>query len=103
MAETALELAKKMTWGTYGPGATEAYETQGTPLPLMVKKPLGDCDTDHLVAILAHIEERPNTYSGAVTIAVRLVLEDRERNKPNRRGAILAQKRAKVLERESEE
>lgn len=78
--ETALELAKELTWGTYGPGAVEAYETHGTPLPPLTFKPLGECDTDHLEAILAHVTGHATRYPSddLLVIAVKLVLEDRQ-------------------------
>lgn len=88
-AETALELAKSLTWGTYGPGAVEAHETQGTPLPPLTFKPLGECDTDHLEAILAHVVSHPSRYTAwnpsadeLIVVAVQLILEER-RASPN--------------------
>lgn len=93
---TALEQAKSLTWGTYGPGAVEAYEAHGTPLPPMTFKTFGELDTDHLEAILTHMANNPSRYDETVTIAVTLVLEDRGVELTDRRGAIRAQK-AKVL------
>ena len=101
---TALEQAKSLTWGTYGPGAVEAHETHGTPLPPLTFKTFGDCDTDHLESILAHMDENPGRYNELVTIAVAVVLEDRgvELEMTDRRGLIRAQK-AKVLNQGTEE
>ena len=78
-APTALELAKALTWGTYGPGAVEAYETQGTPLPPLTFKTLGECGTDHLEAILAHVSSNPTRCADElIVVAVTLVLESRK-------------------------
>jgi hypothetical protein len=76
--ETALALAKQLRWGTYGPGAMEAYEVDGTPLPEVVYKTLAECDTDHLEKIIASckLASRHDGYD-LFSIAVRLVLEDR--------------------------
>jgi hypothetical protein len=76
-AETALEQAKSLTWGTYGCGAVEEYEKHGTRLPPIVWKPLGDLDTDHLEAILAHLDKKNFKQRELIGIAVTLVLEDR--------------------------
>jgi hypothetical protein len=78
---TAVEDAKAVVWGTYGPGAVEAYEAHGTPLPPISLRPLGVLETDHLEAILAHIELHGHGRYGSsrdlLLIAVKLVLEDR--------------------------
>ena len=98
---TALEQAKSLTWGTYGPGAVEAHETHGTPLPPLTFKSFGELDTDHLEAILTHMAENPSRYDETVTVAITLVLED-QIEMTDRRGAIRAQK-AKVLGSKAEE
>ncbi len=81
-AKTALELAKELTWGTYGP--VEAFETQGTPLPPLTFKTLGECDLAHLEAILAHVTSNPSRYTQwnpsadeLIVVAVQLILEER--------------------------
>lgn len=101
-AATALEQAKLLTWGTYGPGAVEAHETQGTPLPPLTFKPLGECDTDHLEAILAQFNDRVPDNSAPIAIAITLILEDRRVEMTDRRGAIRAQ-RAKAIGQGTEE
>jgi hypothetical protein len=78
-AETALELAKALLWGTYGPGAIEAHQDHGEPLPPLSYKALGDLDTDHLELIADHIN--PQTHGpnfDCLKICVQLVLEDRK-------------------------
>lgn len=74
-----LEFAKGIKWGTYGPGAVEAHQTNGTPLPPIQKRPLGELDSDHLHAILAHVQ--PGTHGPETCLmvqgAIRLILEDR--------------------------
>lgn len=80
-AETALEQAKSLRWGTYGCGAVEAYEQSGTPLPPIVVKTLGECDTDHLEAILAHSQLGDRKYgrdTEFIQVALKLVLESRK-------------------------
>lgn len=79
-AETALEQAKSLTWGTYGPGAVEAHETHGTPLPPLTFKPLGELDTDHLEAILVHLEEKNRLLKEVLQVAITLILEDRRKS-----------------------
>ena len=78
-AETALEQAKSLRWGTYGCGAVEAYEQSGTPLPPIVWKRMGDLDTDHLEAILDHTQKdgRYGKDTEFIQIAVKLILENR--------------------------
>ena len=79
--ETALDKAKKVTWGTYGPGAMEAFDKHGTPLPPIIWKPLKACDTGHLQKILEHVKlpqwRRAYGPDDLISIAVKLVLEDR--------------------------
>lgn len=78
---TALEQAKSLRWGTYGPGAVEAYEKSGKALPPVVWKLLEECDTDHLEAIIAHTQLGDGRYgrdTAFIQIAVKLVLEDRK-------------------------
>ena len=53
--KSALQIAEDTLWGTYGPGAMEAYEREGTPLPEIRRVRLGDCSTSHLEAILQNI------------------------------------------------
>lgn len=86
-AETALEMAKKLTWGTYGPGAVEAFENHGTLLPPLVFKTLEECTTDHLEAIVKHVTEnsehyRPRTDPELLLVVVKLVLENRHDQPP---------------------
>ncbi|RLB62469.1 MAG: hypothetical protein DRH08_12390 [Deltaproteobacteria bacterium] len=87
---TALERAALITWGTYGPGAMEAFEKEGTPLPPVQHIKLRDLDTDHLEKILAHLEDSEVT-TDLMEVAVALVLENRTINN-NRREAIRSQK-----------
>ena len=79
MSDDALELAEEILWGTYGLGAVEAYEDEGTPLPPITWKRLGDLDTDHLEAIIAHMAKHPERYTvpNLMTVSVTLVLENR--------------------------
>ncbi len=80
-AETALEQAKSLRWGTYGCGAVEAYEQSSTPLPPIVWKRFDELDTDHLEAILTHTQLGDGRYgrdTEFIQIAVKLVLEDRQ-------------------------
>lgn len=77
-----LEHAKQLKWGTYGPGAVEAHRENGTPLPPIVRKPLGDLDTDHLLAILEHVSPDSHGPETALMVqgAIRLILDDRRRS-----------------------
>lgn len=80
-AETALQQAKALRWGTYGRGAVEAYEESGKALPPIVWKPMGELDTDHLEAIFEHTQLGDDRYgrdTANIQIAVKLVLEDRK-------------------------
>ncbi len=74
-----LRQAKNLRWGTYGKGALERYLLDGTTPPPMKIKPLGDCDTDHLEAILRHVTPVTHGYEGyhEVSAAVHLMLLDR--------------------------
>ena len=74
----ALEQAKALTWGSYGPGALEAHRDHGTPLPPLVEKTLGELDTDHLEAIIEHVESlRLESSCEALVICIRFIIEDR--------------------------
>ena len=76
---TALVQAKSLTWGTYGPGAVEAHETHGTPLPSLTFKTLGELDTDHLEAILVHLDEKNRLLKETLSVAITLIMEDRRK------------------------
>lgn len=99
---TSLDRALLVEWGTYGPGALEAFDKEGTPLPPIAYKKLGEMDTDHLGKLLIHLEGS-GQETDLMQIAVVLVLEDRNNN--NRREAILSQQernRSKVIDGDSE-
>ncbi len=77
-----LEHAKQLKWGTYGPGAVEAYRTKGTPLPPIEYKPLGELETSHLLAILEHVSPGSHGPETALMVqgAIRLILDERRHN-----------------------
>lgn len=74
-----VEHAKQIQWGTFGRGALEELELFGTPLPPMRIKTLGECDTDHLHAIRAHVKPETHGEEGffVLQMAIHLILEDR--------------------------
>ena len=77
-----LEHAKQLKWGTYGPGAVEDHRTNGTPLPPIEYKPLGELDTGHLLAILEHVSPASHGHETALMVqgAIRLILDERRHN-----------------------
>jgi hypothetical protein len=77
-----LEFAKQLKWGTYGPGAVDAYRENGTPLPPLVQRPLGELEDAHLLAILEHVSPDSHGPETALMVqgAIRLILDDRRRN-----------------------
>ena len=90
MPYMTLESAKNLEWGTYGLGAVEDNAINGTPLPPMQMKRLGDLDDDHLKRILIGLPQ-----SEEYVAAIRMILKAREaeqkdeaRQKIRRRDAI---------------
>lgn len=74
-----LTIASRLEWGTYGKGALEAYEQHCEPLPPMRWVRLGDCDTDHLKAILLHLSVPTHGRRTVVlyVLAIQIILTHR--------------------------
>jgi hypothetical protein len=66
---------KELLWGTYGKGAMEAYMFEDKPLPPMKLIKLGDCNTEHLEAILKN--QNLDVRSPKYYTAIKNILEDR--------------------------
>ncbi len=68
-----LEEAKNLMWGTFGEGAIEDFEIEGTPLPPVQQVPLGDLADDHLKRIFCNQKHISDEYREAI----RMILKER--------------------------
>lgn len=70
-----LEEAQALEWGTYGKGVMEKHAAEGTPLPPVTFKTLGELESDHLRAIFYSQRQITEEYREAI----RLILAERKR------------------------